>query len=258
MGLFVFQESEAGPQGCGETPWCSSSHEAAPWWHSLSCEICRLHGTDPPSAPGQGASYAQTLSQRNRSDTQLPHKDGTHGAHIVFLPYPSLITGINKGYCFILWEQWKDSKLYLTRHLNVSFRFAHKRRSHETCWNNRMCCSSRISAVPQYTKYWQVSYSHQRLQQPVRETLKCLHQEEHLWNSPGHLRPYTTEDVFTSVGFLKQCYQIWTSPVCFLEKTLASELPTLPLLAGCLLSMTMVSPNQKEGTEQSTISCSHW
>ena len=48
--LSLLQESETSPQGSGETSRCSPSVEAASGWHTLSCKICRLHGTDLPSA----------------------------------------------------------------------------------------------------------------------------------------------------------------------------------------------------------------
>ncbi len=77
--LFLLQESATSPQGSCESSRCSPSNEAAPCWHTLSCEICRLHGTNAPSAEREGASFAQTLPQRNRSDMQHPNKDSyTH------------------------------------------------------------------------------------------------------------------------------------------------------------------------------------
>lgn len=68
VGPFLHQESEASTQGGGESSRRSSSNEAASRRHTLSCEICRLHGTNPPSAEREDASCAQTLPQRHRSD----------------------------------------------------------------------------------------------------------------------------------------------------------------------------------------------
>lgn len=68
VGPVLHQESEASPQGGGDSSRCSSSNEAASRRHTLSCQICRLHGTNPPSAEREDASCAQTLPQRHRSD----------------------------------------------------------------------------------------------------------------------------------------------------------------------------------------------